>query len=81
MKLLFRLVYPFTVLTVDNEDETLSTGVVVPPERTNLVLASDVPDGEGDVLVLHGLDVKTCKMYEVLPKDTQKRACADQLWG
>ena len=59
MKLLFRLVYPFTVLTVDNEDETLSTGVVVPPERTNLVLSSDIPYVELDILVRDRLDVET----------------------
>ena len=32
----------------------------MPPEGTDLVLASDVPDGEGDVLVLDGLHVETC---------------------
>ena len=32
----------------------------MPPQRADLVLASDVPDGEGDVLVLNGLDVETC---------------------
>ena len=63
MKLLFRLVYPFTVLTVDNEDETLSTGVVVPPERTNLVLSSDIPYVELDILVRDRLDVETNCTY------------------
>ena len=28
------------------------------PERAELVLAADVPHGERDVLVLHGLDVE-----------------------
>ena len=31
----------------------------MPPERTDLVLSSDVPDGEGDVLVLYRLNVET----------------------
>lgn len=31
----------------------------MPPERTDLVLSSDVPNGEGDVLVLDSLDVET----------------------
>lgn len=31
----------------------------MPPERTDLVLSSDVPDGEGDVLVLDSLHVET----------------------
>jgi hypothetical protein len=30
----------------------------MPPQRANLVLASDVPHGEGNVLVLDGLDVE-----------------------
>ena len=32
----------------------------MPPERANLILASDVPDGERNVLVLNGLNVETC---------------------
>lgn len=31
----------------------------MPPEGTDLVLSSDVPNGEGDVLVLDSLDVET----------------------
>jgi hypothetical protein len=29
------------------------------PQRTNLVLSTDIPHGEGDILVLDGLDVET----------------------
>ena len=32
----------------------------MPPQRANLVLASDIPHCERDVLVLDGLDVETC---------------------
>ena len=28
------------------------------PERSDLVLSTDVPDGEGDVFVLYGFDVE-----------------------
>jgi len=31
----------------------------MPPERADLVLPSDVPDGEGNVLVFDSLDVET----------------------
>lgn len=31
----------------------------MPPERSNLVLSSDIPNGERNVLVLHSLDVET----------------------
>ena len=34
---------------------------VVAPERSDLVLTADVPHREADVLVLHCLDVETCK--------------------
>jgi hypothetical protein len=30
----------------------------MPPERTDLVLSSDIPHGERDVLVLDGLNVE-----------------------
>jgi len=48
-----------TVVRVDHEDDTLGVLVVVAPEGTDLVLASDVPHGEGNVLVLDGLNVET----------------------
>merc|ERR1719379_2038017 len=47
-----------SVVAVDDKDEALRVLVIVAPERTNLVLAADVPDGEADVLVLNGLDVE-----------------------
>ena len=36
----------------------LSVLVVVPPQGADLVLATDVPDREADVLVLHSLHVE-----------------------
>jgi hypothetical protein len=42
VQLLPRLVDALAVLRVDDEDEALRARVVVPPERTNLVLPSDV---------------------------------------
>jgi hypothetical protein len=32
----------------------------MPPERTNLVLTTNIPHGERDVLVLNRLDVESC---------------------
>ena len=37
----------------------LSVLEVVSPKWPDFVLAADVPDGETDVLVLHGLDVES----------------------
>jgi hypothetical protein len=46
------------IVGVDDEDDTLSVLEVVPPQRTDLVLTTDIPHGELDVLVLYGLDVE-----------------------
>jgi len=47
------------ITAVDNENEGLSACKVVAPERTNLVLTSDIPHVELDLLVRHRLDVET----------------------
>lgn len=47
-----------TIVAIDDEDDTLGVLEVVSPEGTDLVLTTDIPDGELDVLVLDGLDVE-----------------------
>lgn len=47
-----------TIVAVDDEDDTLGVLEVVPPQRSDLVLSTDIPHGEGDVLVLDRLDVE-----------------------
>lgn len=59
LQLLTRLDNTITVVAVDDEDDTLSVLEVVPPQRTDLVLSTDIPHGELDVLVLNSLDVET----------------------
>ena len=59
VELLLGLVYALPVLTVDDEHEALRAGVVVPPEGPNLVLSSDIPDVELDVLVCDGFDIES----------------------
>jgi len=39
--------------------------LTVPPERSDLVLSSDVPHGERDVLVFDSLDVEACALRNV----------------
>mmetsp|Transcript_94033 Transcript_94033/g.196202 ORF Transcript_94033/g.196202 Transcript_94033/m.196202 type:complete len:212 (+) Transcript_94033:64-699(+) len=46
------------IVAVDDVDEAVGALVVVPPERADLVLATDVPDSEAQVLVLDGLNVE-----------------------
>jgi hypothetical protein len=47
-----------TIVAVDNEDDTLGVLEVVSPQRSNLVLTTDIPHGELDVLVLDSLNVE-----------------------
>ena len=60
LQLLSGLNYTIAIVGVDNEDNTLGVLEVMPPQRPNLVLSSDIPYGELDVLVLDGLDVESC---------------------
>ena len=73
-----------TIVAVDDEDDTLGVLEVMSPEGTDLVLTTDIPDGELDVLVLDSLDVETCgqalksaSRVERLTMDED----TDQLWG
>lgn len=59
VQLVVGLAHAVLVVGVNDEDQALGVLVVVAPERADLVLASDVPHGERDVLVLDGLDVET----------------------
>lgn len=59
VQLLLRFVNSFPVLAVNDEHEALCSGIVVPPEGPNLVLSSDVPHVELDVLICHRLHVET----------------------
>lgn len=58
LKLLTGLDDTIAIVAVDDEDDTLGVLEVVPPQRTNLVLATDIPHGERNVPVLDGLDVE-----------------------
>jgi hypothetical protein len=48
-----------TIVRVDDKDDSLCVLEVVPPERTDLVLTTDIPHGEVDVPELYRLDVKS----------------------
>lgn len=47
------------IVAVDNEDDTLGILEIMPPERTDLILTTNVPHGELDVPVFDSLDVET----------------------
>jgi hypothetical protein len=48
------------IVAVDDEDDALRVLEVVAPQRPDLVLAADVPDGELNVLVFDCFDVEAC---------------------
>ena len=58
LQLLTGLNNTITVIAVDYEDDALSVLEVMPPQRSDLVLSTDIPHGELDVLVLDCLDVE-----------------------
>ena len=58
MQLLSCLINPVAVCTVDNKNEALSSSVIMAPKRTDLVLTSNIPYGETNVLVLYGLNIE-----------------------
>jgi hypothetical protein len=60
LQLLTGLNNTVAIVAVNNEDDALSVLEVMPPQRSDLVLASDIPHGELDVLVLDGLNVEAC---------------------
>jgi len=58
LQFLASLADTFSVVRVDDENNTLGVLEVMAPERANLVLSTDIPHSEGDVLVLDSLDVE-----------------------
>ncbi len=54
------------IVAVDDEDDALRVLEVVSPQRSDLVLAAYVPDGELDVLVFYGFDVEAYTSPQLL---------------
>ncbi len=52
------------IVAVNNEDDTLCILEVMPPQRSDLVLSTNIPDSELNVLIFHGLDVEAWFMKE-----------------
>lgn len=59
LKLLTGLTNTVAIVGINNEDDTLGVLEVMSPQWSDLVLSSDIPHGELDVLVLDGLDVES----------------------
>ena len=58
MEFLPSIIDSISVVGVNDEDDALGVGVVMPPQLSDLILATDVPNMERDVLVGHLLDIE-----------------------
>ena len=47
-----------TIVAVNDEDDALGVLEIMPPQRSDLVLPTDIPYCELDILVLYSLDIK-----------------------
>lgn len=94
LQLLASLGNTLTVVGVDHEDNTLRVLEVlkvsifsrtVAPQRTDLVLTTDIPHGERDVLVLDSLDVEAWPWLALFriwrPKWAPNIAYTYRWWG
>ena len=75
LELLAGLDNTVAIVGVDDEDDTLGVLEVMSPERTDLVLSTDIPHGELDVLVLDSLDVEACRKVESSAPSSRYLAC------
>jgi hypothetical protein len=48
-----------TIIAVNDEDDTLGVLEIMSPQRSDLVLSTDIPYGELNVLVFDSLNVET----------------------
>lgn len=63
MQFSFRLGHSFSIVGVYDEYQSLGVLEVVPPQRTDFVLAAHVPHRERDVFIFYRLDVETDRRY------------------
>jgi len=74
LQLLTSLNDTVAIVAVDYENDTLGVLEVMPPQRSDLVLTTDIPDSELNVLVLDGLDIeaysKNANQLEVVHAST-----------
>lgn len=58
MQLLLCFVDSLPILAVDDKNETLRSGVVVPPKRPDLILAANIPHVEFHIFIRNRLDIE-----------------------
>lgn len=63
LEFLASLVYTQAICTVNDEYQALGAGVVMSPERPNLVLTTHIPDIEFDILISDRFDIEAHSRY------------------
>lgn len=58
LQLLASFHHTIAIVAIDHENDTLGVLEVMPPQRSDLVLSSNIPHCELDVLVLYSLNVE-----------------------
>jgi hypothetical protein len=58
LQLLTCLDHTVAIVAVDDENDTLGVLEIVSPQRSDLVLSTDIPNGELDVLVFDSLNIE-----------------------
>lgn len=54
-----------TIVAINNEDDALRILEVMPPERSDLILSTNIPHGKLDVFVFHSLYVEACRRVSI----------------
>ncbi len=59
LQLLASLHNTIAIIAINDENDSLGVLEVMPPQRSDLILSSDIPHGKLDVFILNSLDVKS----------------------
>lgn len=65
LQLLTSFRHTVTIVAINNEDDALRILEVMPPERSDLILSTNIPHGKLDVFVFNSLYVEACKRVNI----------------
>ncbi len=82
LQLLTSFRHTVTIVAINNEDDTLRILEVMPPERSDLILSTNIPHGKLDVFVFNSLYVEACRRVSTsLVGDEMDEADTNQWLG
>lgn len=82
LQLLTSFRHTVTIVAINNEDDALRILEVMPPERSDLILSTNIPHGKLDVFVFHSLYVEACRRVSIsLIRDEMDEAITNQWLG